>query len=141
MTGSVRISQAMLALFLSPPDSPGIISPPITATSEQKNSINIHNSQFFQFGYCIDICINFFPLWKNVCNSLQIIFCIFVYCNKYCLYSPVLQIFLSLKWDSFCGIYLMKVYNFFTIMAKKELSSFQCFHASHVSNLIMHPFS
>lgn len=62
MTGSVRISQAMLALFLSPPDSPGIISPPITATSEQENSINIHSSRFFQFGYCIDICIHFSPL-------------------------------------------------------------------------------
>lgn len=63
MTGSVRISQAMLALFLSPPDSPGIISPPITATSEQENSINIYNSQFFQFGlYCIDVCIHFCPL-------------------------------------------------------------------------------
>lgn len=74
MTGSVRISQAMLALFLSPPDSPGIISPPITATSVQENSINLHNSQFFQNGFCINICIHFLSSVKIFLQFIS--FCI-----------------------------------------------------------------
>lgn len=78
MTGSVRISQAMLALFLSPPDSPGIISPPTTATSVQENSINLHNSQFFQFGYCIDICIYIFFFLCEKMFTIHLIVFIFL---------------------------------------------------------------
>lgn len=103
MTGSVRISQAMLALFLSPPDSPGIISPPITATSEQENSINLHNSQFFQFGYCIDIYIYIFSFLCEIMFTIHLIVFVFLctVTNIAFIHQQwqvhVLQIFLSLK--------------------------------------------